>query len=98
MRNIIKKKKKLLFKHEKSNQTLSNDWPIYCHTGIHNLNEGRRGCDRMVVGLTVQSMPITTKVVSLNPVHGVVYSIQLYVRKVCELQSNLQHVGFLQVL
>jgi hypothetical protein len=27
MRNIIKKKKCLLFKHEKNNQTLSNDWP-----------------------------------------------------------------------
>ena len=35
MRNIIKKKKCLLFKHEKSNQTLSNDWPTYCHTGIY---------------------------------------------------------------
>jgi hypothetical protein len=34
MRNIIIKKKCLLFKHEKNNQTLSNDWPIYCHTGI----------------------------------------------------------------
>ena len=35
MRNIIKKKKCLLFKHEKNNQILSNDWPTYCHTGIH---------------------------------------------------------------
>jgi hypothetical protein len=34
MRNIIKKKKCLLFKHEKNIQTLSNDWPTYCHTGI----------------------------------------------------------------
>jgi len=65
---------------------------------LHNLNGGCRGCDRMVVGFTVQSMPITTKVVSLNPVHGEVYSIQLYVIKVCELLSNLQQVGFLQVL
>jgi hypothetical protein len=32
MRNIIIKKKCLLFKH---NQTLSNDWPTYCHTGIY---------------------------------------------------------------
>ena len=37
MRNIIQKKKCLLFKHEKNNQTLSNDWPTYCHTGIHIL-------------------------------------------------------------
>ena len=35
---------------------------------------GRRGC--MVVGLPMQSVPITTKVVGLNPVHGKVYSIQ----------------------
>jgi len=34
-RNIIKKKKCLLFKHEKNNQILSNDWPTYCHTGTH---------------------------------------------------------------
>ena len=30
----LKRKKCLLFKHEKNNQTLSNDWPTYCHTGI----------------------------------------------------------------
>jgi hypothetical protein len=26
------------FKHEKNNQTLSNDWPTYCHTGIYHTN------------------------------------------------------------
>ena len=26
---------KLLLKHEKNNQTLSNDWLTYCHTGIY---------------------------------------------------------------
>ena len=31
--------------------------------------------------LPVQSMPITTKVVSSNPVHGKVYLIQHYVIK-----------------
>ena len=47
-----------------------------------------RGCrhDHMVVGdlqlhLPMQSVPITTKVVSLNPAHGEVYSIQHYVIK-----------------
>ena len=35
---------------------------------------GHRGRDRMVV-------PITTKVVNLNPAHGKVYSIQHYVIK-----------------
>jgi hypothetical protein len=43
----------------------------------------------MVVGiisyLYMQSMPITTKVVSSNPAHGKVYSIQHYVKKVCQL-------------
>jgi hypothetical protein len=41
---------------------------------------GRRGCDRMVV----------TNVVSLNPTHGKVYSIQDYVMK---FVSNLRQVG-----
>ena len=35
-------------------------------------------------------MPITTKVVSSNPVHGEVYSIQLYVIK---FVSDLRQVG-----
>ena len=40
--------------------------------------------------LPVQSVPITTKVVSLNPVHGEVYSIQHYVIK---FVSYLWQVG-----
>ena len=47
---------------------------------------GRRG--RIVIGLTVQSVPITTNVVSSNTVHGEVYSIQQYV-----IVSDLQQVG-----
>jgi hypothetical protein len=46
--------------------------------------------------LHVQSVPITTKVVSSNPVHGEVYSIEHYVIK---FVSDLRHVGgFLRVL
>ena len=45
---------------------------------------GRRGRDRMV---HVQSVHIITKVVSLNPVHYEVYSIQHYVMK---FVSNLR--------
>ena len=46
--------------------------------------------------LPVQSVPITTNIVSLNPVHGKVYSIQHYVIK---FVSDLQQVGgFLWVL
>jgi hypothetical protein len=46
--------------------------------------------------LPVQSVPITTNIVSLNPVHGKVYSIQHYVIKfVSDLR---QVVGFLWVL
>jgi hypothetical protein len=40
--------------------------------------------------LSVQSVPITTKVVSLIPIHGEVYSTQHYVIK---FVSDLQHVG-----
>ena len=57
-----------------------------------------RGRDRMVVDvqLPVQSVPITTKVVSSNPAHGEVYSIQHYVIK---FDSDLRDVcGFLWVL
>jgi hypothetical protein len=49
--------------------------------------KGRRGCDRMVV---VQSVPITTKVVSSNPVNDGMYSIQSYV---INFISDLQKVG-----
>jgi len=40
--------------------------------------------------LSVQSVPITTNVVSSNPVHGEVYSIQQYVIK---FVSDLRQVG-----
>ena len=54
---------------------------------------GRRGRDRLVV---VQSVPITSKIVSSEPVHGKVYTIQHYVIK---FVSDLQQVGgFLRVL
>ena len=59
---------------------------------------GRHGRDHMVVGFTtpVLSVPITTKVVSSNPVHGEVYSIQHYV---INIVSDLRQVdGFLWVL
>ena len=61
--------------------------------------KGCRGRDCIVVGFAitcVQSMPITTKIVSLNPAHGEVYSIQHYVIK---FVSDLRQVdGFLRVL
>jgi hypothetical protein len=43
----------------------------------------------------MQSVPITTEVVSLKPVHGEVYSIQHYAMIVSDLW---QVGGFLQVL
>ena len=57
----------------------------------------RRGRDRMEVGLQlhVQSMPIPSSVVSTNPTHCEVYSIQHYVIK---FVSDLRMVcGFLRV-
>jgi len=58
----------------------------------------RGRCDRTVIvlQLPVQFMPITTKVVSSNSVHGEKYSIQ---HNVIEFVSDLrQVVGFLRVL
>ena len=55
----------------------------YCHNEL-DCDEGNRGHDRMVVEFTttyMQSVPITTKLVSSNPIHGEVYSIQHYVIK-----------------
>jgi len=43
----------------------------------------------------MQSVPITTKVVSLNPTHGEVYSIQQYVIKF--VSDWWQVCGFLRV-
>ena len=53
---------------------------------------GRRGRDRMVVGFTttLQSVPDTTKVVSSNPAHDGVYSMQHYRIK---FVSDLRQVG-----
>ena len=65
---------------------------------FHILERGRRGRDRMVVGvqLSVQSVPITNNVVSSNPVHGELNSLQHYVK---QFVSDLQQVGgFLLVL
>ena len=52
--------------------------------------QGRRGRDRMDLQLHVQSVPITTRVVSSNPIHGKVYSIQHYVIKIV---SDLRQVS-----
>jgi hypothetical protein len=43
--------------------------------------------------VVVQSVPMTTKVVSLITVHGEVYSIQYYVKKI--VSDLLQVCGFL---
>ena len=54
--------------------------------------------DHMVVGFTTScaSVPITTNVASLNPIHDEVYSMQQYV---INFVNNLQQVGgFLRVL
>jgi len=68
---------------------------IYC---LSITERGRHGRDHTVVGFTIfnyknvpmQSVPITIKVVSLNPTHGEVYLIQLYVIKFI---SDLRQVG-----
>ena len=56
---------------------------------------GRRYILRTDLQLHVQSVPITTKVVSSNPFHGEVYSIQ---HSVIKFVSDKQQVSdFLQV-
>ena len=57
---------------------------------------GRWGRMVLDLQLLVQSVPITTDIVSSNPLHGEVYSIQHYVIK---FVSDLQQMGrFLWVL
>jgi hypothetical protein len=65
---------------------------VFLNRRVLKDNGGRRGCDRMVVELqlSVQSMPITTNVVSSNPVHGEVYSVQHHVIK---FVIDLRQVG-----
>ena len=45
--------------------------------------------------LSMQSMPITTKVVSLNPAHSEVYSIQHYVLK---FVNNLRRLSYYSII
>ena len=58
---------------------------------VKNKNSNLKLQDRCQgLQLSMQSVPITTKVVSLNPVCGKVYSIQHYVIKIA---SDLRQVG-----
>ena len=65
---------------------------IYKRGELIFLSKDRRGRDRIVVRFmtTMSSVPITTNVVSSNPVRGEVYSIQHYVIK---FGSDLRQVG-----
>ena len=75
----------------------TENWYIWYPISILYL-VGGGGRDHMVVGFTTTYAisAITTKVVSLNPAHVEVYSIQHYVIK---FVSDLRQVaGFLQVL
>ena len=49
--------------------------------GLYCSLRGLCECDPMDLQLPVQSVPITTKVVSLNPTHGEVYLMQRYMIK-----------------
>ena len=53
---------------------------------------GHHGRDHVVIGLQlpIQSVPITTNVVSSNPTYGEVYLIQHYVKK---FVSDLRQVS-----
>ena len=63
------------------------------HNGKYQCFDGGRRCrtcGSWIYKLHVQSVSITTKVVSLNAAHGKVYSIQHYMRK---FASKLRQVG-----
>jgi hypothetical protein len=62
------------------------------YSDSYNRVWGHRGPDRMVVGFitTYTISTYITNVVSLNPVHGEMYSIQHYV---IEFLSDLRQVG-----
>jgi hypothetical protein len=70
---------------------------IFPHNFSGNDNENICGTGKIsALLLLVQSVPITTKVLCSNPVHGAVYLMQHYVIKfVSDLR---QVVGFLRVL
>ena len=56
---------------------------------IHNNTRGRHGLDRMDLQQSMQSVPITTNVVSSNPAQCEMYSMQNFVIK---LVSDLLQV------
>ena len=65
------------------------------NTGLHDVTNVVEG-GVMDLQLAMSSVPIATNVVSSNPAHGEVYSMQHYVKRfVIDLQ---QVCGFLQVL
>ena len=64
---------------------------MYISGALHLRTWDCHGCDRMVVGFTATcAISAYHQVVSSNPAHGQVYSIQHYVIK---LVSNLRQVG-----
>ena len=75
-----------IFCHIQLQTGLLHQINIFCHIQLQTellYNVGRSGRYRMVLGLQLpmQSVLITTKVVSSNLAHGEVYSIQQFVIK-----------------
>jgi len=54
---------------------------VYTLIKITSLYWGRRGRDRIVVGFKTTYAISATKIASVNPVHGVMYSIHYYMIK-----------------
>jgi hypothetical protein len=80
----------VLLVEESGENPLTFAFILYIHVYVtyetSNMKRGRRGRDRMVVGFTttfMQSVPITTKIVSSNPFHGEMYVYVQYESK-CE--------------
>ena len=71
-----------IFKEYASRQCSSTPLSYTVVNVLLIVSRGRRGGDGIEVGFTpMQSVPINTKVVSLNPAHGEVYSMQHFVIK-----------------
>jgi len=71
---------------------------VLVHNLLHWMFSGRRGRDRISWIYTythMQSVSITTKVVSSNPAHGEMYSIQHYVSLSVTCGMSVVFSGFL---
>jgi hypothetical protein len=89
----LKKKNKGIHWVQHGMTAASQQWLPPAQVLLQIEKQGCHGCDRIVVRLIttyMQSVTVTTKVVSFNRAHGEMYTKQHYVIK---LVSDLREVG-----